>query len=126
VLGSISGSGSSPDSDSVKGDNNDAVETCTVKIGTLGYHPPRPAGRVATPPALKPPKLAMVSVRPGKNSIGGFGASVTHHMTNGGKKSFVFTDPMKFGQHLARLGRSQWRQPGKNEAAAVVHQLDMG
>ncbi len=91
-------------------------------IGTLGYRPPRPAARLKTP-ALK---LSHVTVKPAKTSIGGFAAKITHHFSDGTHKQFVFTDPMKVGQHLTKLGRSQWRNPARNEGSAAAKQLDFG
>lgn len=89
-------------------------------------------GNLATPslhlprPSVKAPAIMKASVYKAKTSAGGWAAKVVHHMTDGTKQQFNFTDPMTFGKHLTKITRAQWRHPQKNEGAAIAHSLDMG
>ena len=67
------------------------------------------------------PKIAHVSVTP----VGG-GFKVQHMMHPAPAKTFVFADPKKMMQHLNKIQSSQWREPGRNEAIPITHDLDLG
>lgn len=101
-----------------------------MKLGSSpSLHLPRPNVKLLrTPNAVKVPRAGMVkaSVYKSKTSAGGWAAKVLHHLTDGSTQQFNFTDPMKFGQHLTKLTRGQWRHPMKNEAGAIGKELDFG
>ncbi len=98
-----------------------------MKLGTTSaLHLPRPSVKLLKTPAEKAPKLMKVSIQPAKTSIGGWAAKATHHMTDGSRRQFNFTDPMTFGKHLTKISRAQWRHPQKNEAGSITHALDIG
>ena len=84
--------------------------------------PSVPAVPKIKPVKLPAPKIAAVSV---KKLPGAF--AVQHHMTHGSQpQPFVFTDPSKIISHLARIQRSEWREPGKDPAGAITRDLNLG
>lgn len=80
----------------------------------------RPIG-MPKPVKVPVPKIASVHVA----KVGG-GFKVQHNMTHGPQpKPFVFSDPNKMLSHLKRIQASQWREPGRNEAAGIDKVLDL-
>ena len=74
------------------------------------------------PIKIPAPKIATIHVAKVGNKF-----KVQHYMTHGPKPvPFVFSDPNKMLQHLRRIQTSQWRQPERNEAAKVTHDLNVG
>lgn len=93
-----------------------------------------PGVKTLKPPAIKAPRIPMpkpikapapriagISI----SKIGG-GFKVEHQMTHGPKiHPFVYQDPAKMMQHLARVQKSQWREPDRNYGTALDKTLNL-
>ena len=66
----------------------------------------------AIPKVASVPKIAQVKIR----NLGGGQTHVTHTMSSGPSKEFVFQDPNKMVTHLRRLERTEWLHPMKDTA----------
>ena len=78
------------------------------------FHPisiPKPhAMKLPKPIKVPAPKIAAIHIAKVGNKF-----KVQHLMTHGPKKlPFVFSDPNKMKQHLARIQSSEWRMPDRN------------
>jgi hypothetical protein len=68
------------------------------------------------------PKIASIHI----GKIGN-GFKVQHNMTRPPQPHpFVFQNPAKMVQHLGRIQSSAWREPDRNEGAAVTKDLNLG
>jgi hypothetical protein len=81
----------------------------------LSLQPVTITSKLKLPKSPAVPKIHTVQISRAAN-----GLSVTHHLTTGPAKHFVFHDPKKMVRHIRHIQKSDWMHPNMDQDATRI------